>query len=145
MENTSPIPAKGNRKLIVILLVIGLIALVVILDMRRRDVENKLTNLSTQQGGTPEENQEMANKVLEKVRDLMVIPAGIEPTVATIVDVEQLRQRNAFYAKAKNGDYLVVTEDRAILYDPKADKIVDVTAVQMQSSSSVSSAASSKK
>ena len=127
---------RGGGKLFSILILIGLIALIIALDMRRRDAEKKLMELTMQveqqQGGNQAQNQEVAKQVVEKVRRLFVISADADPTVATIVDVNQLRARNAFYNKAKNGDHLIVTSDRAILYDPVADKIIDVVPVQIQ-------------
>ena len=62
----------------------------------------------------------------------MDIDTSIQPTVATIVDVNALRARNDFYKNAKNGDYLIVTPNRAILYDPNRDMIIDVVPVQLQ-------------
>ncbi len=127
--------SRRGSKALNMIIVIGLIALVLVLDLRRRDAEKKLMELSVQveqQGGNQAQNQEIAKQVVARVRKLYVIPEGIEPTVATIVDVAQLRSRNAFYNKAKNGDHLIVTNDRAILYDPIADKIIDVVPVQIQ-------------
>ncbi len=128
-------PSRRGSAALNILILAGLIALIVVLDMRRRDAEKKLMELSVQveqQGGNQAQNQEVAKQVVVKVRRLFVIPEGVDPTVATIVDVAQLRSRNAFYNKAKNGDHLIVTSDRAILYDPVADKIIDVVPVQIQ-------------
>ncbi|MBT4119868.1 MAG: hypothetical protein HOE29_03035, partial [Candidatus Peribacter sp.] len=62
----------------------------------------------------------------------MDIPEDIEPTVATIVDVEILKEKNPFYAKAENGDHLIVTPTRAILYSSKTKKIIDVVPVQLE-------------
>ena len=64
----------------------------------------------------------------------------MQPTVATIVDVESLRKRNSFYNKAKNGDYLIVTNERAILFDAKANVILDMVPVQLEQPSSARSA-----
>lgn len=141
MEHTSSGSSFG--KFIGVLIVIGLMVLVIFLDARRRDAERKLNELSVQYGGAGQaQNREAAQAVIDKVRKLYTIPADVEPTVATIVDVNQLRARNAFYAKAKNGDHLIVTNDRAILYDPIANKIIDVVPVQIQAGAS--SAASSQ-
>ncbi len=159
MENSAVSKGGGASKFLSFLIVLGLIVLVVVLDMRRRDAEKKLMDLSMQvekQQGNQEQNREVANQVIQKVRRIFVIPEGIDPTVATIVDVNQLRSRNAFYNKAKNGDHLIVTNDRAILYDPLTDKIIDVVPVQIQApppasaqggtaSKPASAAASSKK
>jgi Flp pilus assembly protein TadG len=86
---------------------------------------DQLTAGDTQQG------REAAQLVVSQLRKIYDIPGDIEPTVATIVDVNTLRQRNAFYNKAKNGDYLVVTTDRAILFDAKQNVIIDVVPVQI--------------
>lgn len=124
-----------KRRPLALIAVVGLVALLLIVDMRRRSVENQLAQLSmqVQQGDASQsQNQAVAKEVVDKVRKLYDLPAGIEPTVATIVDVDALRKRNVFYDKAKNGDYLVVTADRAILYDAKANMILDVVPVQIQ-------------
>ncbi len=71
-------------------------------------------------------------EIVDAVGKLYALPPGIDPTVATIVDVDALRKTNTFYAKAENGDTLVVTADRAILYDPKKKIILDVVPVQIQ-------------
>ena len=134
-------------KMLSVLFILGLIILVVLLDMKRRDAEQKLTQLSMQyeqQGGNQAQNREAAQLIIEKVRRLYEIPPSVEPTVATIVDVQQLRARNAFYTKAKNGDHLIVTGDRAILYDPVADKIIDVVPVQIQAAAQAATQGSVK-
>jgi hypothetical protein len=126
---------KSPGKTLAVLLFIALLVLVIVLDMRRRQAEQKVMELSMQNeqlAGNEAQNRENAKAIVNKVRRLYTIPNDVEPTVATIVDVKQLRARNAFYNKAKNGDHLIVTQDRAILYDPIADKIIDVVPVQIQ-------------
>ena len=134
-NGTTPSSGSAFGKFLGFVCIVGLIGLIVFLDMRRRDAEQKLSQLSMkyeQQNGNQAQNQEAAKQIVNKVRKLFVIPADVDPTVATIVDVNELRTRNAFYNKAKNGDNLIVTQDRAILYDPVADKIIDVVPVQIQ-------------
>jgi len=124
-----------RTKVLSTLILIALLALVVMLDVRRRTVEEQLTQLTVrldQLSGNQQQNREAAKRVVEKLRKHMLLPTDPEPTVATIVDVKALRQRNAFYNKAENGDNLVVTQDRAILYDPDRDIILDVVPVQIQ-------------
>lgn len=134
--DASATPKRQHSSALGVLFVLALIGLVIVLDLRRREAEKKLMDLSMKfeqvQGADQAQNKEAAQEILQKVRSHMVLPAGVEPTVAMIVDVTQLRSRNAFYNKAKNGDYLIVLPERAILYDPKADKIVDVVPVQIQ-------------
>lgn len=123
-----------SRALFPVLLIV-LLVLVVVLDMQRRQAQRELKNLSVrleQVQGNTEQNQERAREVVRKVSRLMSLDTSVEPTVATIVDVEQLRQRNAFYNKAENGDFLIVTPTRAILYREADDIILDVVPVQIE-------------
>ena len=131
MDTTVAPRRKSGSKVLSTLLILGLLVLVVILDVKRRQAEQKLFSFE-QQTGNPAQGKEVAKQVVERVRKLIQLPTDVEPTVATIVDVEQLRQKNAFYNKAKNGDHLIVTSDRAILYDPIANIIIDVVPVQIQ-------------
>jgi hypothetical protein len=109
-----------------------LVVLVVFSDMQRRHAQVQLRDLSVQmhQQGN-EANREQAAEIIRKVRTHMNIGDETEPTVATIVDVEKLRAQNAFYEKAENGDFLVVTSTRAILYRASDDRILDVIPVQL--------------
>ena len=78
-------------------------------------------------------NQETADLILKEIRNLIDIPEDVNPTVATIVDVEILKKKNPFYAKASNGDHLIVTPTRAILYSSVTKRIIDVVPVQLES------------
>ena len=91
------------------------------------------------------QNVAAAKEIVDKVRRHIVIPTAIEPTVATIVDVNTLKARNEFYKDAKNGDNLIVTPTRAILYDPDKDIILDVVPVQLTPQAASSSSAMMKK
>ncbi len=116
-------------------LLIALIVLVVVLDAQRRSAQTELKQMSVKmdqlQGNDTEENQQRAKEVVLKVRALMDIDTTVEPTVATIVDVKKLQAQNPFYNKAKNGDFLIVTPTRAILYDAEKNVILDVVPVQI--------------
>lgn len=116
-------------------LLIALVLLVVVLDTQRRSAQKELENLTVrlaQLQGNNEENQEKARQVVDKVQLLMDIDTTVEPTVATIVDVEKLQEQNPFYDKAVNGDYLIVTPTRAILYREEENIILDVVPVQIE-------------
>lgn len=139
MDTMNPMPSESKKSLsktLGTLLVVGLIALVIIIDMKRRAVQNELERLSMRlqevTGGNQAENQEAAKKIVAEVRALYELPTDVEPTVATIIDVEALRKQNAFYNKAENGDNLIVTQERAILYRPSKKMIIDVVPVTIQ-------------
>ncbi len=127
--------APMRMKFLLPLLVLALVALVVVIDAQRRQAQTELKNLTVrleQLQGNNQENQERAKLIVTRVRGLIDIPDDVEPTVATIVDVEKLKTQNPFYAAAKNGDYLVVTPTRAILFDADRGMIIDVVPVQIQ-------------
>lgn len=123
------------RKLLLILLVIALAILAYINYTKRVRLENDMKQLTVQNDqllGNDPQNIAKANEIIANVRRHMEIPTDPEPTVATIVDVNALRSKNDFYKNAKNGDHLIVTPLRAILYDPIKDVIIDVVPVQLE-------------
>ena len=137
--------AQSSRNFLVTLTIIGLLGLVGVLEMKRQAVAAQLQQLTVrmEQVTVDEEaakNQELANQIIAEVRALIDMPTDIEPTVATIVDIDALRARNPFYNKAENGDYLIVTTDRAILFDADRNIILDVVPVQIQPPAQKSSA-----
>lgn len=118
------------------ILIIGLAVLAFAFYRRSVVLANELQKLTMmneqlQTGNTPESIAQ-AKAIVDKVRKHIMIPMDTEPTVATIVDVDALKSGNEFYKNAKNGDNLIVTPTRAILYDPVADIILDVVPVQIQ-------------
>lgn len=76
--------------------------------------------------------QDLAKQYLEQVKRLIDLETDEHTTVATITNVEKLRDRSAkFFAAAKNGDVLVITAKKAVLYNPKKQLIVNVAAVDI--------------
>lgn len=139
----------GSRKLLSFLLIIALAVLAYVNYTKRVKLATDLKKLSVQmeqlQTGNNPQNVEAAKAIVDRVRKHIVIPTAIDPTVATIVDVATLKARNEFYKDAKNGDNLIVTPTRAILYDPDKDIILDVVPVQLTPQTGASSSAMMKK
>jgi len=129
-------PKKDKRRMLVTVAVVVLLALAITLEVKRRSIQQELTRLTVRleqlQTGNTQQNREAAKRIVRSVRKHIDIPEDVEPTVATIVDVETLRERNAFYEKANNGDHLIVTPERAILYSSEKDRILDVVPVQLK-------------
>jgi len=78
------------------------------------------------------QNEEKAAEIIAKVREHILIADGTTPTVATIIDVEKLQAQNEFYLLAKNGNFLVITAKRAILYDEERDLVLDIASVRLE-------------
>lgn len=75
--------------------------------------------------------QNEQKKLIERVGRLIALPQGEQPTIATVSDIEKLKGQ-PFFASAKNGDKVLIYNNakKAILYDPIADKIVEVGPVE---------------
>ena len=69
-------------------------------------------------------------EIVTKVGRLVVLPEGEEPTLATVADPELLKDQ-PFFARAKKGDKVLIYNQaqRALLYDPVADKIVEIAPI----------------
>ncbi len=90
-----------------------------------RDTQQKLANPT-------EYAKEEAQLLITKVGKLIELPAGEEPTIATVSDAAKLSEQ-PFFAKAQNGDkVLIFTQARkAILYRPATNKIIEVAPVNI--------------
>ncbi|MAF81073.1 hypothetical protein CL628_03630 [bacterium] len=135
---SSPGKRKGSRSFLNFILFIAIIVVVALFvraEMERRATQEELTlkaaELEQLRETAERSGQAVADEVLEKLRQHIDLPVDPVPTVATIVDVEQLREANEFYAPAENGDHLIITDRRAILYDSDRDIILDIVPVQI--------------
>lgn len=137
-----------KTKLLTLVLVVALAVLAFVNYTKRVQLASELKKLSVQmeqlQTGNNPESVAQARAIIDKVKAHMDIDTSIEPTVATIVDVEALRKNNEFYKNAKNGDNLIVTPTRAILYDPDRDMILDVVPVQLEAPAAANSSAAAR-
>jgi hypothetical protein len=88
--------------------------------------------------------QEEKRSLMEKVSKLIQLPSSEEPTVATVSNLEKLKDQ-PFFAQAKNGDKLLIFNNakKAILYDPVANKIIDVAPVNIGTQSAEATASAS--
>lgn len=71
--------------------------------------------------------QESVEDLVKEVGQLMVLPQGETPTIATVVEPEKLKNQ-PFFANAKQGDKVLIYTNarKAILYDPLNRRIVEV-------------------
>ncbi len=67
-------------------------------------------------------------KLLKKIDQILDIPRDTVPVIATIKDVQTLREEQKFYEGAKNGDKLLIYPEsgKAIIYSEEREKIVNV-------------------
>jgi len=67
--------------------------------------------------------------LVNKVGQHFLLPKET-PLIRTLQGVDQNMRNEPFYANAKDGDKVLVYSQRAILYDPSTDKIIEVGAVR---------------
>ncbi len=79
-----------------------------------------------------EVSQAEVKSLVEKVGRLAIIPTDETPTVATVSDPEALKGQS-FFVDAKKGDKVLIYSNakKAVLYDPVADKIVNIAPLNM--------------
>ena len=96
--------------------------------------QKELQTIKTNPSIVQKAAQEEVKKLLEGVGRLISLPEGEEPAVTTVTDVEKLKDQ-AFFAKAKNGDKVIIYTQakKAILYDPTEKKILDVAPINIGS------------
>lgn len=79
----------------------------------------------------------LQQKVITAIEKHMILPNNESPTLATITDTTKL-SKNSFFSKAKNGDEVLVyvKNQKAVIYRPSLDRVVDVGPVITGTSSS---------
>jgi hypothetical protein len=77
--------------------------------------------------------------IIDRIGKFMVVPTDEKPSVVVLRDVQSLQAQQPFYDGAKDGDILIIYSNRAIIYDPAANKLVSVSPIQQASPSPVAS------
>lgn len=93
-----------------------------------QDQNAKIERLSDPQQAAKDE----AARVKDLVASLAEVPADETPTIATVNDASKL-QGQAFFAKAENGDKVLIftKAKKAYLYRPSTNKIIEVAPVNI--------------
>ena len=66
--------------------------------------------------------------LITSVQRHILLPSDEKPSVATIINVEQLKKSQPFYMNAHNGDKLLIyfQAKKAVIYDPMKDIIINI-------------------
>lgn len=117
---------KANRfsLVLVVLLVVSLIANLVL--YRKVGTAVLVKSSGAQVAGVFDAATDTEAALLA-VRRLLVVPTDEMPAIATITDLEKVKDR-PFFARAQVGDKVLVYANakRAVLYRPAEDKIVEL-------------------
>lgn len=133
----------GNTVIFLIFIIILIVGAYLLLDFKNNK-KNAFNNLNNDLNPTtPNQNQTDTqagtqalldinatdpeiNTLIKKVFKHIFLPSG-DVRVETVNKPELLRKINpVFYQFVKEGDKILIYEDRAILYDPGIDKVLDV-------------------
>ncbi len=84
--------------------------------------------LNSQKEVSVQNQEKELEEIIKKVSELIVLPTNETPTLATVSDPSKLKDQ-AFFANAQEGDKVLIyaKAGKAILYNPKMNKIVDVS------------------
>ena len=77
-------------------------------------------------------SKEEVAKLVATVGQLILLPDGEDPTIATVADPEKLKDQQFFEHASKGDKVLIYTNARkAVLYDPIVNKIINVAPVNI--------------
>jgi hypothetical protein len=120
------IQSKPKRKSRALTIILSILVLALIAGLAYMFVQNKRLRSPDVQTKLQEESNQ---RIVDKVMQLILVPEE-EPTLATIVNVDNLRKANPdFYKDAVNGDQLVIYSSKAIIYREADDIIINVAPV----------------
>ena len=120
-----------RKKTTALLLLIVLILLTVVLGifLYSKYSGNELGSLVASEQKSIDDKDEL----ITKVGKLIKLP-NETPDVATVTDVELL-QNQSIFRNAQNGDKVLIYEDKAIIYRPDLNKLINVGPVYLDSTS----------
>ncbi len=98
--------------------------------------QKELQSIRTDPSTLQKAAQAETKNLIDEVGRLIALPSGENPTVATITDIEKLKDQ-PFFKNARNGHKVLIYTNakKAILYDSAAKKVIDVAPVNIGSSS----------
>ncbi len=87
--------------------------------------------------------QEENQKIITAVGKLALLPEGETPTIATVTDAGKLKSAQAFFAKAADGDKVLIYTQalKAIMYRPSENKIIEIAPLTIGTQSAASAPA----
>jgi len=133
LQNSLNTSEKTWKLISVILLVVSTFVCTW-LYIENRQARNRIFYLSTSEA-QQEISQQESDNLISEVGKLIELPADQQPVVITIQDVEVLAQQQSFFLGAENGDKLLVYQNKAIIYSPAKNKLINVGPVYAQNNS----------
>ena len=84
------------------------------------------------EGQSIDRTKEETEKLIKEIGEIIALPEGEVPTLATVTDIEKVKGQT-FFAKAQNGDKVLIysSSKKAYLYRPEEKKIIEVGLVNL--------------
>lgn len=120
-----------QKNFIILIAILGiLVGLFLFLYLRS---QSELSKIKSQKD---RESKDVINLISE-VGKIILLPTGETPTVATVSDVDALKNSQPFFSQAKNGDKVLIYTKvkKAILYRPSTKKLIEVAPINLGSPS----------
>lgn len=113
--------------LVVIVFVVGLVTGMVVIEQDFIDVSDTII-------GNSDKTDVKDESIETKLGKLIFLNPNEEASVATLVDIESLKETNPeFYKDAEVDDKLIVFSDKAIIYRESEDLIINVVPISSNS------------
>lgn len=96
--------------------------------------------------GTTKDPQKDLEQTIKLVGKHIVLPTGEVPTMATVSDPEKLKDQ-PFFINATKGDKVLIyaQSQKAILYNPTTDRIIEVAPINAQAAAQIQNPTSGNK
>ena len=109
------------------LVVVLFVAIVGFLFYRYQKIAAELSEIKKDPTVLQQVSQDAEKQLISDVGKIFDLPAGEVPTVATVSNLDKLREQ-PFFANAKVGDKVIIytTAKKAILYRPDTKQIIEV-------------------
>ena len=108
-------------------MVVLFVAIVGFLFYRYQKIAAELSEIKKDPTVLQQVSQDAEKQLISDVGKIFDLPAGEVPTVATVSNLDKLREQ-PFFANAKVGDKVIIytTAKKAILYRPDTKQIIEV-------------------
>jgi len=128
----------ANRKLVIIVAVVAALIILsgVFVFVKKHRAASTNSSITSIPLIKPQTGSDQVASLVAAVGKLIDLPQGEDPTVATITDINKLADQPLF-SKGANGDKVLIypKAKKMIIYDPQANRVVDLETINIGSSS----------